>query len=763
MQENQSLISDVEENNFNFRDQLERYLMQWKWFVLSVLIFLTGAYFYLRYSIPQYKATTTILVKDEKKGGMASELSAFADLGMLSGAKSNVDNEIEILKSRTLIQAAVKELGLNVFYLNLGRVKSAEIYKTSPIEILFSTVTPDFYKKSHFYRVETISNSKFTFYDEVGKVGDYSFGQAIKCKDGKCVILKKQDKSLKDLNMDFKISIQMYPMENIVESFKGRLSVMPLSKTTSIAELSIIDPVSEKAEDFLNTLIRIYNEDAIADKNSISENTSKFIEQRLLLITDELDGVEKEAEVFKKTNRVTDITSEAGLFLQNASEFEKKEIEIETQLKVVKSMTDFVNKSNTSDLIPANILSADSNASGLINQYNQLVLERNRLLKNAGPNNVVVQNIDSKIEALKLNVKSSLAQQKAALEINKKDLARQNAIVSGKITQIPTLEREARGLGRQQQIKETLYLYLLQKREETAISLAVTAPNAKVIDAALAMKTPVSPRKNIIYLAALLLGLLIPFAIIYVVDLLDSKIKSRFDIDGKFAIPFLGDVPTSESHNEIISATSRTGSAEALRIIRTNLEFMLNQVPEGKAKTIFVTSTVPKEGKTFIAVNLAGTIALSGKKVLLVGMDIRNPKLSEYLELPNKGITNYLSSKDGNIDDYIVKQKGFEELYVFPAGIIPPNPAELLMNKKVDELFKQLKKDYDYIVVDTAPVSLVTDTLIIAKNADTFLYVVRANYLDKRMLHVPDRLYKENKLPNMALLLNDTQTTKGYG
>ncbi|MET0758864.1 MAG: polysaccharide biosynthesis tyrosine autokinase [Flavobacterium sp.] len=763
MQQNQTIIPEGEDNNFNFRDQLELYLMQWKWFVLSVILLLAGAYFYLRYAIPQYKAVTTILVKDEKKGGMASELSAFADLGMLSGAKSNVDNEIEILKSRTLIQATVKELGLNVSYLSLGRVKSADIYKNAPIEILFSTVSKDFYKKSHSYRIESSSDSKFTFYDETGKLGDYSYGQVIQSKEGKCTILKKQREKLKGANSDFNITIQMYPMESVVESFKGRINVMPLSKTTSIAELSIIDPVSEKAEDFLNTMIRIYNEDAIADKNSISENTSKFIEQRLLLITDELDGVEKEAETFKKANRVTDITSEAGLFLQNASEFEKKEIEIETQLKVVKSMTDFVNKNETSDLIPANILSTDSNASGLISQYNQLVLERNRLLKNAGPNNAVVQTIDNKIEALKTNVKSSLSQQKTALEINRRDLARQNAIVSGKITQIPTLEREARGLGRQQQIKETLYLYLLQKREETAISLAVTEPNAKVIDAALAMKTPVSPKKNIIYLAALLLGLLIPFAIIYLKDLLDTKIKSRFDIDGKYAIPFLGDVPTSETHNEIISATSRTGAAEALRIIRTNLEFMLNAVPEGTGKTIFVTSTLPKEGKTFIAVNLAGTIALSGKKVLLVGMDIRNPKLSEYLELPSKGVTNYLSSKEGKISDYIVKQEGFEELYIFPAGVIPPNPAELLMNKKTDELFEQLKKEYDYIVVDTAPVSLVTDTLIIAKNADTFVYVVRANYLDKRMLHVPDRLYKENKLPNMSLLLNDTQTQKGYG
>ncbi|MET0945521.1 MAG: polysaccharide biosynthesis tyrosine autokinase [Flavobacterium sp.] len=762
MEYNQPLNSGIAENNFNFREELEHYVIYWKWFILSIVLMLACSYSYLRYSIPQYKTVATILLKDEKKGGMSSELSTFTDLAMLSGGKNNIDNEIEIFKSRKLIESTITKLGLNVSYFSKGRIKVEEIYKNSPIEILFSEVPESFYEKSHLYHIESISDLKFAFYDEENvKIGDFSYGQLINCKREKCVILKKTTPNFKWTN-SFKIRIEVQPLENVVASFKSRINLMPVSKTTSVAELSIIDAVPEKSEDFLNTLIAIYNEDAIADKNLISENTAKFIEQRLLLITDELDGVEKKAEFFKKVNNVTDIASEAQLFLQNASEFEKKEIEIETQLKVVQAMADFVNKNNPSELIPANVLTSNANTS-VINQYNQLMLERNRLLKNAGINNMVIEAIDKKLEALKTNVKSSLTQQINILEINRKDLAQQNGIVNGKITQIPALERESRGLGRQQQIKETLYLYLLQKREETSISLAITEPNANVIDAALTMNTPVSPNKKIIYLGSLLMGLLIPFGIIFLMDLVDTKIKSRFDIDGKYAIPFLGDVPTSDSHNEIISKTSRTGSAEALRIVRTNLEFMLNQVPDGKAKTIFVTSTIPKEGKTFIAVNLAGTLALSGRKVLLIGMDIRNPKLSEYLVLPSKGVTNYLSSRGGNINDYIVKHKDFDEFYILPAGVIPPNPAELLMNIKLESLFIQMKKEYDYIVVDTAPVSLVTDTLIISKNADAFVYVVRANYLDKRMLHIPERFHKEQKLPNMAILLNDTQTTKGYG
>ena len=371
--------------------------------------------------------------------------------------------------------------------------------------------------------------------------------------------------------------------------------------------------------------------------------------------------------------------------------------------------------------------------------------------------------MDQQIASLKNNVKTSLLRMQSTLAIQKRDLSREESVLNAKIGKIPVQERQFRVIARQQKVKEELYLYLLQKREETAISLAATEPNARVIDVAKANKMPVSPKRAIVYLAGLLLGLLVPFGIIYTEDLLDTKIKSRLDLEGKTAVPFIGDVPTSDTPNELIQSGSRTSSAEALRIVRTNLEFMLAKVTEGQAKTIFVTSTFPKEGKTFISVNLAATFALSGKKVLIIGMDIRNPRLDEYLTIPERGFTNYLSSNDLKIEDLIVKYDGFEDLHVLPAGVIPPNPAELLMSKKVDALFQTLKSQYDYIVVDTAPVSLVTDTLLIAKHADTFIYVARANFLEKRMLNIPSTLYKENKLPNMCLLLNDTDSTKGYG
>jgi capsular exopolysaccharide synthesis family protein len=530
-----------------------------------------------------------------------------------------------------------------------------------------------------------------------------------------------------------------------------------------VVAISITGPTIQKSEDFLNNLVEIYNDDAAADKNFISENTSRFIASRLTLITEELDGVEQNVESFKKSNNITDVQSEAALFVEGSTEYDKKGVETEIQLNVVSSMLDFIKRSSNADLLPANLMINQGSASGLIDSYNELVLNRNRILKSATAVNPSVLQLDQQIAALKNTVQTSLLRLQSNLNIEKRNLSNEEGILNAKINKIPVQERQFRAIARQQKVKEELYLYLLQKREETAISLSATEPNARVIDTAKANDIAVSPKKNIVYLAGLLLGLLIPFGVIYTNDLLDTKIKSRLDLEGETSIPFIGDVPTSDSSSEMIRLESRTSSAEALRIIRTNLEFMLNTVPDGTAKTIFLTSTFPKEGKTFVSVNLAATFALSGKKVLLIGMDIRNPRLDEYLSMPNQGLTNYLSSNDLRIEDLVVKCDGYENLYVLPAGIIPPNPAELLMNKKVETLFNELKSQYDYLIVDTAPVILVTDTLLIAKHADCFIYVVRANFLEKRMLAVINAIYKDGKLPNMCMLLNDTDSTKGYG
>ncbi|PJJ11121.1 capsular exopolysaccharide synthesis family protein [Flavobacterium sp. 1] len=772
MENNNYSFNDDLENDFDLKAFFDKYLIHWKWFGLGVGVSLIFAFLYLRYTIPLYQASTTILVKDEKKGGMLSELSAFADIGGIAGGmKSNVDNEIEILKSRTLIENTVKKLNLTVSIVFKGKITDNELYKEAPIEVILVNPENHFYKSKMNLNYKELTSDTFELkkepLDENSKIysttNRFHYGELITTRNGQMIINKTKSISKNIKESDRDIIIVISPLEDIADSFRNRLTVNPISKTSSVVEIFIKDPVVEKAEDFLDNLIAIYNSNAATDKNFIAENTSEFINNRLEIITQELDGVEKNVESFKTSNKVTDIESEAKLYVEGSEEYVQKGAETEIQLNVVSSMLGFINKSTSSDLLPANLISGQGDASGLIDSYNTLVLDRNRILKSATPENPSVIKLDQQIASLKANVKASLLRIQSNLTIQKNDLKQSEGILNAKIGKIPVKERQFKVIARQQKVKEELYLYLLQKREETAISLAATEPNARVIDAGKALKTPVSPKKNIIYLVALLLGLLIPFGIIYVIDLLDTKIKSRLDLEGKTMIPFVGDVPSSDSPSEIIKSESRTSSAEALRIIRTNLEFILSKADENSAKTIFLTSTFPKEGKTFVSANLAGTFALSGKKVLLIGMDIRNPRLDEYFALPERGFTNYLSSKDLKLEDLIVKQDGFDNFYILPAGVIPPNPAELLMSNKVDDLFKTLRAQYDYIIVDTAPVSLVTDTLLVAKHADCFIYVARANFLEKRMLNIPNELYKANKLPNMCLLLNDTDSTKGYG
>lgn len=749
---------EEDEESMNIADMVQQYMYHWKWFLASVLVCLLLAFFYLRYATPIYKATSTIMVKDDKKGGLQSELSAFSDLGLMSGVGNNVDNEIEILKSRTIVEKAVKELGFNINYFSDGRVKDLQLYDNKPITVSFIESSPEFYTEGHNFHIRSKSPSQYElFNEENASIGVFAYTAIVDLGYTKMIVVSEDSSG-----EDYSINVEIQKLRKVVQSYKNNIAIATIGKNTSVVELSVTDPVKEKAEALINTIVKKYNQDAIEDKNFISKSTEKFISGRLELISKELGDVERSAEGFKESNNITDLAANAGVYLQNSVVFEKELIEAETQLRVVASMMDHL-QNNKASLIPSNIIPNDPSSAQLISEHNQAVLERDRILKNGTAKNSVVINLNDRIDDLRSNIIQSLSRLTASIRIKKSDLEKQVTMVAGKISQIPSQERQFRIIDRQQKIKETLYLYLLQKREETALSLAATEPNAKVIDTAFSMETPISPKKNIIILAALLLGLLIPFAIIYLKELLDTKVKSRQDLESKTNVPFLGDIPTSESHDDLIKTNSRSSSAEAIRIVRTNLEFMLAGVEKGKAKTVFITSTLPKEGKTFVTANLASTIALSNKKVLLVGLDIRNPQLGTYFDMPSAGITNFLTQTSKPITEYIVPVSGYDNMYVLPPGAIPPNPVELLLNSRMDQMFDDLKADYDYIIVDTAPVSVVTDTLLVSQNADAFIYVVRANYLEKRLLKVMETFYKGGKLPNMSVVLNDSDWKKSFG
>ena len=700
MQEQSPLQHNHNDESLDIREQFDKYFKYWPWFIVSIIFCTVFSLLYLRYTVPQYQASATILVKDEKKGGLESELSAFADLGMMKGMKSNVDNEIEIIKSRSIIKSAVKKLNYNVTYHAEGTVKRIELYGDRlPIDVSFFESNDTFFTKPQSYKVNSKTENTFELTTSDGKlINTFRYGSTIRLKNCKMVVLKRMLDNNKDQE-DFSITVTVNNLDNVVQSYKSRLTIAPLNEKSSVVELTLNDPVAKKAEDLLNTIIAIYNQDAIDDKNFVSKSTQKFIDDRLVYITNELGDVEKEGERYMTSNRLTNIASDADLFIQNSVEFERALIETETQIKVVNSMLDYLNNSSKEDIIPSNLIPSpnsnvtNNNAADLINQYNGYIIERNRIVNGGGTaKNSVVINLNNRIDDMRKSVKESLNRLIASLKIKRSDLQAQDNLINGKISEIPKQTRELNVIGRQQKIKESLYLYLLQKREEVGISLAVTAPKAKMIDEAKSNNSPLFPHSRLVLLIGLMSGLLIPFLIIYLVDLLDTKIKTRQDIENYTSIPFLGDIPKSDSEGEIINASSRSSSAEAIRIVRTNLEFMLNSVPEDKAKTIFVTSTMPKEGKTFVAINLASTIALTGRKVLLIGLDIRNPKIDKYLDIPAMGLTNYIVKSGQKIEDFIVKLEGFESLYVLPSGVIPPNPADLLLSPKVDEMFATLKQ-----------------------------------------------------------------------
>lgn len=754
-----------QDENLQLREILENYGSYWKWFILSLIFFVSLAFLYLRYTIPQFKATITLMIKDERKGGdVVNEMSALSDLSALTNIKSNVDSEIEILKSRHLIEQTIMNLMLNVSYINVGRLKSDDVYKYKDFDVLFSQFDPSFFKKNWYFTVQQKSDSTYLLGNENGQTKEMKYNQLVTNRYCNFRIVKNYQTYFQNAGNDVKIKVQIKPIADAVESFRGRLNVSILNKNTSAVEITLVDPVKDRAEDFLNTLFKVYNQNELDSKNQISENTSRFIKERLNLMNESLEGVEKESETYKKLNNVTDIKSEADMFLENSSLYQKNVMDTEIQLKIVQSLIDFVKTNNKFNLIPNNILNADDNYSAQVGEYNQLILERNRLLINAKPGNPVIMALDAKILVLNSNMLSSLNGIKSSLLIKKKDQERQNNLLKGRISQIPTQEREVRVLARQQQIKEALYLYLLQKGEEIAISLAIAAPNAKLIDAAFSAKVPISPNRLVILLGSFLMGIIVPFLSIYIADLLDTKVKTRKDIESRFRVPFLGDVPKSLSKGEKLTPGSRSSLAEALRIIRTNLEFMLTSAIKGRAKTIFITSTLPKEGKTFVSINLSKTIAFTGKKVLLLGMDLRNPKLHKYLSLPGKeGVTDYLITPGAKLDSYIVQMPGFENLFVLPSGSIPPNPAEILMTDKMEEMFEDLKLMFDYIVVDTVPSSIVTDTFLLAKHSDAFVYIVRANHLDKRKLYFLENYVTDGRLPNLGIVLNGTNNNLSYG
>jgi capsular exopolysaccharide synthesis family protein len=760
-------------NNQNeLRDKVDLFLSKWKFIIICLFLVIGFAYVYLRYANYEYRATASIKINEEKQNKQLPELTALQNYGLFSNDFAKVDDEIEIIKSRTLIQKVVEDLKLNISYYVRGKIKEQEIYINPPVKLSFfesdsliNTVDTTLYIKikspTKFLLSSKESNELLDL--EGSDAKEYAFGDRIITGFGDFVITPNTiDEPLKN---GTSIKIQMKPVTTVVERYQGNIKVSTSKEGSNILKLSLTEGLKDKAKLILDKLIEKYNEDVISDKQLIVQATSDFINNRLNIVSNELEQVDFTAETLQKNNRLTALASQSDIFLQSEKENESKLITTANQIQLIDYMKDHINQKNSnSDLLPADVGIADNSVAQITKSHNELVLQRNRLLKNSTEKNPTVINLNNQIEALKENLNQSLNNIRSANEITLNSLNREDERISAQIYSAPTKARQFRDVKRQQDIKESLYLYLLQKREETAISLGLSSPNAKIVDSAYATVLPVSPKPSFVYLAAFLLGLAIPMGLIYVRDILDTKIHDKNDLSKVVNIPFIGDIPQSDKKKRLVSKIDYSPKAEAFRIIRTNIDFMLKDSHSKKCKTIFITSTTSQEGKSHTSINLASSLSHSQKKVLLLETDIRVPRVNEYLNIKiEKGLTDYISDSNLSVDDVTVSLKDNTFLNIIPSGTIPPNPADLLMSERMSHLFELAKKSYDYIIVDTAAVGLVTDTFLISHFADMFIYVVSANKIDKRQLHIAQTLYDEKRLPNMSMLLNGTTKKKGYG
>jgi len=759
------------DESVGFRDVFEKYLIHFKWFVLCVLVFGVLAFFKLRYEVPQYNINASILIKEKEKGNSINDLSSFEDLGLFSSGDNSLENEIQILKSRRLMTKVVDELKLNTRYFIDESPYDKEQYPNFPVLLHIKSDSSTINRIGTNFMIHIKSKNKFEFFgfDEVSQ-GLKIFGENFEANIGNKENIDNRVISI-DLNnhftediVDKKILITISPIVSVIDNYLTKLNIEPINeKVSKVLTISLDESVTKKGIAIVNNLIDQYNADGVNDKNEISKATTNFLNDRVALISTEITAIESTAEQFKTKNRMVDVESGKSIFLQSSSANENELIAANTQRELASLMFDELNRTRSGELLPGNIGLSDPSIIGMITEYNNLVLKRNRILKSSSEKNPIILNIDSQLNVVKNNLISSLNTLLTSLQIQINALSRQSGKISSRIASVPKNEREFKDIIRQQETKNALYLFLLQKREESILSNAVNIEKAKIIDEAYSNGRKVSPKKMITYLGFVILGVLIPFLIIYFKDLLDTKVHDENDIK-KLKIPYIGDIPLSSSKKNLyISDVDNSNNAEAFRYIRTNINFMLDS--KGKGKVVFVTSTQGGEGKTFVSINLASSLAISGKKTLLLAMDLRAPKISKYLSLEDMlGVTNYIKNEELSVKDIIDKHTMFDNLHIINSGDIPPNPVELLMSKRVKELFEYVNDKYEYIIVDTAPVGMVTDTIQISKFADLSLYVIKANYLDKRMLHIPEKLHKEKKLSNMAILINGSDHSKGaYG
>lgn len=767
------LLEDEETSGFDYKSFFIKLLMYWPWIVGCVAVALIGAFFYLKTLTPLYTVSSSVLIKNESKGNTNG--TDLADLGFVTSSTQSFDNELEILRSRTLIKKVVTALDLYVSYSVPDRFRDTELYKQSPVKVW---VTPEEAERMGYAQVQMCFRNQQLYEVLVAHEG------------------QEWRKTVENLPAVFSTPVGVFtfsaadstlqtiqPVPEIIQAtvaspngaaadFRSRLAVTPGSKSTTIAQLTFTDSQVARGTDFLNKLVELYNEEGNNDKNEVAAKTAEFIDERIRIINKELGTTESQLASFKQRAGVVDLTADATQAAGEQASYERAYAENEIQISLINHLKNHIlGESSQYEVIPANIGLNNSDLNTVVQNYNQMLIERKRLLRTSQENNPAVQSLNASIDVMRNSVMAAIQTAEKGLLINRQALQAQTRKFAGKVSDAPVQEKEYLSISRQQEIQANLYLMLLQKREENNITLASTANNARVIDEPLA-GGQIFPAPSQTYMVAFVLGLALPVGLIFLWGLLQFKIQTRGDVEKITNLPIVGDIPLTPETAEgaiVVRENRNELMEEVFRSVRTNIQYML----QGEQKVILFTSTTSGEGKSFNAGNLACSFAFMGKKVVIVGLDIRKPGLNKVFQLSHKeaGISQYLSDPEhADLLSLCQKSTVSPNLYILPGGTIPPNPTELVARQSLDEAIQKLKQHFDYVILDTAPIGMVTDTQLIARVADLSVYVCRSGYTAKNEFKLINELKQSGKLPHPCVLINGIDMNKretgsyyGYG
>lgn len=745
------------DSSTDFQQLFEKFARNWFWFLLSVIVCMAGTWAYLRYVTPDYKVNAKILVEDQQKGGDMPGKDVLDELDIFN-SKSNVENELEIVKSRTLMENVVRKLQLNVTYFAEGRIKKTEEWGSLPFTFHWIYLK-DTLKDVQYTVRQTGDGKQFHLVNKKAGINKIAgWGDTLHVDEG--ILQVTRNELVNMAATDYTVTVTS--IDKATADYQDALDAAIPNKDVSVINISLTSSVPRKGEQIVNALLDTYQQASIDDKNRIADSTIAFIDNRLQLVSQELSGVEKDIQNFKQQNEVADLQAQSKALVEGTTDFAKQLTDQQVRKSVVESLQQYLaDETNNKRVMPSSLIVQDPSFMALVQKYNTLEMERERQMMSSTENNPVVRNIDEQLAGLRTDLQSNLASLNKGIDVSIAELQRHAGMLTDKIHQVPGKERIYLDFSRQQEVKQELYLFLLKKREESAISKTSNMAIARIVDAGKSEPLPFKPKRPLVYALGLIIGLGLPMGWLYFRDLLNKRINQRTDITSILPMPIVAEIGHSPREAILtVGKNTHTSLAEQFRAMRTNLQFVL--AGSGK-KVILLTSSMSGEGKSFIAMNLSTIIAMSGKKVVLVEMDLRKPKISERLGLANHaGFSSYVIGQTP-LEELLKPSGQHENFWVIPSGPIPPNPSELLLMEKTESLFAYLRSEFDYVIIDSAPIGLVTDAQLLSRYADASLYVVRLGYTFKNQLLFCKDLYMQRKLLNMGLVVNDVKAGSGYG